>query len=79
MAVMKIGVRMPNVRISAEVCRQISVLLVYGVVWGVESGRGLPVRRHSYRGQRMELWRASDWLKTTKHQLKVKQSRQTRV
>ena len=46
----------------------------YGVVWGVEGGGGLPVRRHSYGGHRVELWRASD-----EKQLKVKQSRQTRV
>ena len=51
----------------------------YGVVWGVEGGGGLPVRRHSCGGHRVELWRASDWLKNDKKQLKVKQSRQTRV
>ena len=47
-----------------------------GVVWDVEGG-GLPVRRHLYRGHRVELWRIADWLKTTKKkQSKVKQSRQ---
>ena len=33
--------------------------LVYGVVWGVEGGGGLPVGRHSYGGLRVEQWRAS--------------------
>ena len=37
------------------------------------------MRRHSYGGHGMELWRATDWLKNDKKQLKVKQSRQTRV
>ena len=50
-----------------------------GVVWDAEGGGGLPVRRHSYGGHRVELWRVSDWLTTTKKQLQVKQSRQTRV
>ena len=50
-----------------------------GVGCGVEGGGGLPVRRHSYGGHRVELWRASDWLKNEKKQLKVKQSRQTQV
>ena len=51
------------VYISAEVCKQIPVLLVWrGVGYG--GWRGLPLRRHSYRGHRVELWRASDWLKT---------------
>ena len=45
----------------------------------MEGGRGLPVRRHSYGGHRVELWKASDWLKNDKKQLKVKQSRQSRV
>ena len=51
----------------------------YRVVLGVGARGGLPVRRHSYRGHTVELWRASDWLKNDKAQLKVKQSRQTRV
>ena len=62
--------------------RQIRVLLLWRVVWGVEGGGGLPVRRHSFGGHRVKLWRASDWLKkqkNDKNQLKVKQSRQTRV
>ena len=46
-----------------------------GVVWGVEGGGGLPLRRHSCRGHRVGLWRIPDWLKNDK----VKQSRQTRV
>ena len=50
-----------------------------GVVWDVEGGGDLPVRRHSYRGHRVELWRIADRLKNDKKQLKVKQSRQTRV
>ena len=37
-----------------------------GVVWDVEGGGGLSVRRHSFRGHRVELWRASGWPKTTK-------------
>ena len=59
-------VRMPYllICISAEVFRQIKVLCCsYGVMWGVEGGGGLPVRRQSYGRQRVELWRASDWLK----------------
>ena len=51
----------------------------YGVVWGVEGGRGLPFRRHSHGGHRPELCRASDWLENDKKLLEVKQSRQTRV
>ena len=43
-------------------------------MWGVEGAGGLPVRRHSYGGHRVELWKASDWLKNDKKQLKVKQS-----
>ena len=50
-----------------------------GVGCGMEDGGGLPVRRHSYGGHRVELWRASDRLKNDKKQLKVKQSRQTQV
>ena len=52
----------------------------YGVVLGVKGGGGLPVRQNSYAGHRVNLLRASDWLKNgKKKQLKVKQSRQTRV
>ena len=51
----------------------------HGMVWGVEGEWGLPVRRHSYGGNRVEPWRASDWLKNDEKQLKAKQSRQTRV
>ena len=50
-----------------------------GVVWDVEGAGGLPVRRQSYRGHRVELWRISDGLKNDKKQTKVKQSIQTRV
>ena len=50
----------------------------YVVVWDVEGGRGLPVRRHSCGGYRVELWRASDRLKNEQKQLKVKQSRLSR-
>ena len=39
------------------------------VVWDVEVGGGLPVRRHSYRGHRV--WRIADRLKNDKKQLKV--------
>ena len=50
------------------------------MVWGVEGGGGLPVRQHSQGGHRVvELWKASDWLKKDKKQLKVKESRQARV
>ena len=49
------------------------------VVRDVESGGSLPVRRHSYRGHKVELWRIYDGLKNDKKQLKVKRSRQTRV
>ena len=52
--------------------------MAWGVVWRVE-------RISPYVGIRMggigwmELWRASDWLRNDKKQLKVKQSRQTQV
>ena len=43
-----------------------------GVVWDAEGEGGLPVRRQSYRGYRLELWRIADWLKNDKiMQLKV--------
>ena len=42
-----------------------------GVVWAVEGGGSLPVRRHSYRGHGVELWRIGDWLKNDKKHLKV--------
>ena len=71
-----IGIRMSYLCISVEVCRQMRVLLVWR---GVEGGGGLPVRRHSCGGHRVELWRASDWLKSDKKQLKVKQRIQTGV
>ena len=58
--------------------RQIRVLLVWLGV-GCGGWRGLPVRRHSYRGHRVELCRISDWLKNDIKQLKVKRNRQTRV
>ena len=59
---------------AAAAKQQIRVLLVCRGV----GGGGLPVRRHSYGRHRVELWRASDLAKKQK-QLKVKQSRQTRV
>ena len=37
----------------------------------MEGGGGLPVRRHSYKGYRVQLWRMADWLKNDKIQLKV--------
>ena len=51
----------------------------YGVVWGVEGEGGLAVRRYWYGRHRVELWRASEWLKNDEKHLKVKQSRQTCV
>ena len=49
LAMVQISIRMSNLCISAEVCRQIRVLLVWrGVgcgVWSVEGGGGLLVRR----------------------------------
>ena len=42
-----------------------------GVVRDVEgAGGGLPVRRHSYRGNRVELSRIADWLKSDKNSSK---------
>ena len=32
-------------------------------MWRVEGGGGRPVRRHSYRGHRVGLWRTADWKK----------------
>ena len=46
---------------------------------GVEDGGSLQILRLPYKGQRVELWRASDWLKHDQRPLKAKQSRQTRV
>ena len=43
---------------------------------GVRCGAGLPVRRHSYRGCRVEVWTIADWLNNDRKQPKVKQSRQ---
>ena len=64
MAMVQIGIGMWYVCISAEVCRQARVLLAWR---GVGGGGGLPVRRHSYGGHRVELWRAFDLVKTTKN------------
>ena len=50
-----------------------------GEVWGVTSGWGPPVPRHSYGGHGVQLLRASDWQKNSKKRLKIKQSRQTRA
>ena len=41
--------------VSRRRCIGRYVCCSYGVVWGVEGGRGLPVRRHSCGGHRMEL------------------------
>ena len=46
-----------------------------GFAWGVEGGGGLSVRRHSYRGHRVEVWKTADCTKEQIH-LKVKQRRQ---
>ena len=43
-----------------------------GVAWDVDGEGGLPARRHSDRGHRVEPWRIADWLKNDKN----KQSRQ---
>ena len=32
-------------------------------MWRAESGGGLPVRRYSYRGHKVDLWTIADWLK----------------
>ena len=59
--------------------RQIHVMCCWcGVVCDVEGGGGLPVRRHLYWGDKVELWRIADWLKNDTEQLKVRQSRQLR-
>ena len=52
---------------------------LYGVVWAVKGGGDHPVPRYSYGGPRVELWRASDWLKNDKKRLKIQESRPTRV
>ena len=65
--------------VSRRRCVGRYVCCSHGVVWGVEGGGDLPVRRHSYGGHRVELWRASDWLQNDKKQLKVKQSRQSQM
>ena len=41
-----------------------------GVVWDVEGGGGLPIRRHSYRGHRVELWRIFDGTSNDKNSSK---------
>ena len=55
-----------RIYVSRRRCVSTYVCCSYGVVWGMESGGGLPVRRHSYGGHRVERWRASDWLKNDK-------------
>ena len=35
--------------------RVLLVLYLFGVVWDVEGGGGLPVRRHSYGARRVQL------------------------
>ena len=49
---------------AAAAKRQIHVLLLRGRVVGCG---GLTVRRHSYRGRRVELWGIADWQKTAKN------------
>ena len=78
-AMVQIGIRMSYLCISAEMCRQIRVL---SLVWrGVGCGgwRGSPLASAFVWVAWGELWKASDGLKNDKKQLKVKQSRQTRV
>ena len=65
---------MQELRTAAAKQADTCVAGVRGV--GCGEWRGLPVRRHSYRGHRMELWRIADWPKNDQKQLKVKQSRQ---
>ena len=64
MAMVLDRIRMSYICFSAEVCRQIRVLLVWRrVVWGVEREESLPYVGNSYRGHKVEAWRAADWLK----------------
>ena len=65
-AMVQIGIHVSHVSRRRRVGRY--ECCSYGVVWGVKSGGGPPVPRHS--------WRASDWLKNDKNRLKIKQSRQ---
>ena len=51
----------------------------YGVVWGVQGGRGLPVRRHFPVGGKGWNYGGLIGLKTTRKQLKVKKGRHSRV
>ena len=75
---MQIGTRMSYACITADVCRQIRVVLVRRGV-GCGGWRGSPRTSAIVWGAYMvELWGASDWLKNDKKQLKVNQSRQTR-
>ena len=68
----QLGIHVSHVYILVDVCREIRVLLAYGVVWGVKSGGDPPVPRHSHGGRRVELWRSSDSVKTDNKRLKIR-------
>ena len=60
---------MQELRAAAAKQAGTCVLLVWRccvVVWDVEDEGGLSVRRHSYWGHRVELWRIVDWPKKHK-------------
>ena len=66
LAMVQISIRMSNLCISAEVCRQMRVLLLVWRGLGCAGWTGSPrTSAFSCRGQRVELWR-SHWLKNDK-------------
>ena len=50
--------------------------VAWGVMCDLEGAGDLLVRRHSYSGHMVELWKITDWLKNDIEQLKVTLSRQ---
>ena len=69
-----------RIYVSRRRCVGRHVLLLVWRGVGCAGWRGsLRTSAFSYGGHRVKLWRASHWLKNDKKQLKVKQSRQTRV
>ena len=59
--------------LRAAAAKQAANTCVARVVWcGMRRMDGLAVRRHSYRGHRMDIWRIFDWLTNDKKQFKVR-------
>ena len=50
--------------------------MAWGVTCDLEGAGDLLLRRHSYSGHMVELWKIADWLKNDIEQLEVKLGRQ---